>query len=290
MRWIDFRLVAFDTETTGLQPFDGDRIMEFAAVELQVNESYEVVGQTEHSFLINPEIPIPRKATEVTGITDEQVEDQPLFAARAETIHEILNDAIVVAHNLPFDLGFLRSEFRRCGKHLPRFRAEVDTLPLSQSRLPELKNHKLATLSHALRVELEGAHRAVNDALACGLCLVEISRRKNAPDGLDAFIEWSDGLGLPPDTGHVGVGERGLPEFLGGPHQGELVEAHPDYLHWMTLALERQEGQWHPRFPGALREWSRRWLRVRASGRARQAPRGASSQDWSLDPRPWATS
>lgn len=287
MRWFDCRLVAFDTETTGLNPHDGDRIMEFAAVELRVDETMRVVSAKPHDFLINPEMPIPRKATQVTGITDDDVADAPLFAERAGDVYRLLKDAVVVAHNLPFDLAFLRSELERAGSSWPPTRAEVDTLTLSQRRMSELKVHKLGEVARVLAVPLDNAHRATHDAEACGRVMVEIARRFEAPVDVDGFVDWADAMSPPPDTGHLVIGSHGLPEFASGPHKGRPVEAFPDYLQWMTLALERKDGRWRARFPESVQRWARRWLRVRGAGRIRANPRGQSSADWNLDPAPW---
>ncbi len=290
MRWIDCRLVAIDTETTGLDPYsvsDPDRIMEMAAVELQMDAQLRVVQARPHHWLIHPDRPIPRKATQVTGITDEDVAGAPRFAERAGELRRLLTDAIIVAHNLPFDLGFLRTELERAGMAWPRTRAEVDTLTLSQRRMTDLKVHKLGEVARALGVPLDNAHRATDDAEACGRVLVEMARRFEAPLDLESFVDWTDAMSPPPDTGHLAVGARGVPEFLEGPYKGDTVDAHPDYLQWMAMALERRDGRWVSRYPESLQRWARRWLRARAAGRFRQAARGQSSADWNIDPATW---
>ena len=287
MRWTDCRVVAFDTETTGLNPLDGDRIIEFAAVELTVDEDLQVVATKAHDFLINPQISIPRAAMQVTGITDADVAGKPTFERRAAEVRRVLEGAVIVAHNLPFDLAFLRMELERAGSAWPPTRAEVDTLSLSQRRMSDLRVHKLANVARALGVPLDNAHRATHDAEACGRVLVEMARRHNAPRDIDGFVAWADALAPPPDTGHLALGANGMPQFQMGPHTGEGVEAHPDHLQWMTMALERRDGAWQPRFPDSVREWARRWLRVRGAGRIRGAARSQGSQDWTLDPAPW---
>ena len=290
MRWIDCRIVAFDTETTGLNPHEEanrDRVMEFAAVELMVDEKLRVSGTKPHHFLIHPQMKIPSKSTQVTGITDEDVKDAPPFAARAEEVRALLSDAIIVAHNLPFDLAFLRMELEGAGTSWPRTRAEVDTLTLSQRRMSDQRVHKLAEVARTLGVPLDNAHRATHDAEACGRIFVEIARRFEAPQDLDGLIDWADAMGPPPDTGHLGIGSRGIPEFLEGPFRGSTVETHPDHLQWMTMALERVDGRWRNRYPESVQRWARRWLRVRAAGRIRQSARGSSAQDWNIDPPTW---
>ena len=310
--------MAFDTETTGLNWPEGDRVIEFAAVELRLDARGEVEGVQVYNQLFNPEIPIPKEASRVNGITDDRVADEPLFAECAQKVAAQLEGAIVIAQNLPFDYGFIRMELERVGLRWPRTRAEVDTLPLAMQLLPQLSSYKLSSLCEAMGVPLEGAHRASNDAEATGRVLLELARRKGAPDGLDAFIEWADAVAPPPDTGHLRLGDRGVVELCEEPWAGRTVEELPDILQWMTMALERRDGSWVHRYPPAVRSWARRWLRLRASGSAKPAtPRGAwgvavsapagllasgaaapkaavdsslrrgSSAEWNLEPTPW---
>ena len=290
MRWIDCRLVAIDTETTGLDPHnltEPDRIMEVAAVEFKLDPSLRVLNVRPYHQLIHPERLIPRKATQVTGITDEHVKDAPRFVERASEVRRLIEGAIVVAHNLPFDMAFLRMELERAGLSWPRTRVEVDTLTLSQRRMSEMKVHKLGEVARTLGVPLDNAHRATDDAEACGRVLVEMAKRFEAPSELEGFAEWADAMCPPPDTGHLSIGEGGIAVFLEGPYKGQTVEAHPDYLQWMTMALERRDGRWVSRFPDSVQRWAKRWLRVRGAGRIRQSPRGGSAGEWNIDPAAW---
>ena len=86
MQWKNRKIVAFDTETTGLSPFLDDRVIEFAAVVFQLDESGGIARTTEHAWLINPGIPIPRTVTQITGITNDDVQDKQPFAEYAEQI------------------------------------------------------------------------------------------------------------------------------------------------------------------------------------------------------------
>ncbi len=287
MPWTEHRIIAFDTETTGLNPFDGDRVMEFGAVELQIDSEFRVSGVKAHDWLINPGIPIPREVTRVTGITDEHVSNKPPFSSMAKEIQALLNDAIVIAHNLAFDLAFLRLELERCDLNWPVTVAEVDTLHISRAKLTEQRRHNLGHIAKLFGVPLDNAHRATDDAEACGRVFAEFCRRYNAPQETHEMIIWADAVGPPPDTGHIGLSEKGLPVFLDGPHSGERVDQHPDHLQWMTMALERQDNEWNPRFPMSVHEWAKRWLRARASGRFEANPRGGGPRDWGLDPAPW---
>lgn len=286
-RWTDCRLVAFDTETTGLRPFDGDRVIEFGAVELFVDGELRVARAQRHDFLINPGIPIPRESSKVSGITDDDVADQPGFEQRAPRIRELLAGAILVAHNLAFDMAFLRAELGRCGLFWPTTLAEIDTLPLSQRLLHHLRQHKLGMICKELGVDLVEAHRASNDAEACGRAFVELARRHRAPDDLDEMVIWADAASAPPATGHLEMGPQGAPIFLDGPHAGKSVEEHPETLQWMAIAQVREGDRFVPRYPAPVREWARRWLRARASSRARASARGGGAGEWGLDPAPW---
>ena len=287
MPWNQHRIVAFDTETTGLNPFDGDRVIEFGAVEMTVDAEYRVTGVKAHDWLIDPETPIPREVTRVTGIKDEDVAGKPVFKKLAKDIHQLLDGAIVVAHNLAFDLAFLQLEFGRCDMHWPVTIAEVDTLHISRAKLSDQRKHNLGHICGLFGVPLDNAHRATDDAEACGRVLMEFARRYNAPLDTDEMIIWADAVGPPPDTGHLGLGDDGRPVFLSGDLQGERVDLHPDHLQWMTMAIEHREGQWHKRFPPPVHEWAKRWLRARASGRFQASPRGGGPKDWGLDPAPW---
>lgn len=285
--WQRHRIVAFDTETTGLNAFDGDRVIEFGAVELHVSPTGEVDDVTAHQFFINPGIPIPRAASKVSGITDDDVADAPPFDEVADRVRKVLGGAILVAHNLAFDRNFLRTELERVGRFWPATVAEVDTLPLAQRLMPKLRSYRLESVCQSLSVPLDNAHRASHDAEACGRAMVEIARRNGAPDALEEFVEWADAVSAPPVTGHIEVSHEGVPVFLTGPFEGESVEKHPDHLEWMILALERRGDRWHPRFPESVRRWARRYLRARSTGRGRTNPRSQGHADWTLEPPAW---
>jgi len=289
-RWTRHRLVAFDTETTGLNAFDGDRVIEFGGVELIVGAGGEVEDVRHHQFFVNPGIPIPREVTRITNITDDDVADAPPFEHVADRVIKVLNNAILIAHNLAFDRNFLRLELERTGRSWPVNVAEVDTLPLSQRLMPKQRSHRLEAVCETLGVPLDNAHRASHDAEACGRALIELARRHGAPDDTRAFIEWADAVSPPPETGHVTMGRHGFPEFVVGEFAGEPVERHPDHLEWMTFALERRGDRWHPRFPESVRTWARRWLRACAAGRGRTNPRSQGYADWTLEPSPWTRS
>src|SRR5262245_26141908 len=111
MKWRSLPIVAFDTETTGLEPFAGDRIIEFAAVRISLDEQGRVRDRQEVAWLLDPEREIPRKVTEITGIGPRDVAHAPRFAEKAAEIRELLANAITIAHNYTFDLAFITREF-----------------------------------------------------------------------------------------------------------------------------------------------------------------------------------
>lgn len=284
MSWRIRSVVAFDTETTGLFPENGDRVIEFAGVELKLAPDGTVASVVAHQYLFNPGIPIPREASEVSGIRDEDVASRPAFAAHAEAIHRLLTGAVTVAHNYPFDQRFLTQEFSRCGLRWPAPPAEIDTVDLSRRFFADARGHKLGELCARLEIPLVGAHRATNDAEACGRAFVALTHRHAAPDDIEGLIDWADAVGEPPPGGAIRRREDGTLVFGSGRHEDEPVDEHPDAMGHMLFARERVDGAWRPAWPESTRRWVERWLRIRASGRAAQAMKGFGASDWGIDP------
>mgnify|MGYP003340586168 CR=1 FL=1 len=218
-----------DTETTGLHPEEGHRVIEFAGVEFKLNPDGSVRQVIPHHHLFNPEMPIPKESTDVSGIRDEDVAKAPVFAQHAQSIHRLLANAITIAHNYPFDQRFLSYEFARVNLKWPYPVAEVDTVDLSRQFFPDAKSHKLGELAARLEIPLVGAHRATNDAEACGRCFLELARRQNAPSELAEMLDWGGAVGLPPETGHLSRTSEGI-QFVEGEHKGDALEDHPDTL------------------------------------------------------------
>ena len=106
------REIVFDTETTGLNPATGDRLVEIGCVEL-VNRVE--TGQTFHCYF-NPERSMPIEAEQVHGLSDRFLADKPLFVHQVEELLEFIGDAPLVAHNASFDFGFLNWELGACGR------------------------------------------------------------------------------------------------------------------------------------------------------------------------------
>lgn len=155
------REIAFDTETTGLFWDDGDRVIEVGCVELL---NHIPTGRT-FRRLINPGRLVSDKTVEITGITDEMLENEPPFEAIAEELLEFIGDSTVVAHNAKFDRGFLNMELELCGREIipePRW---VDTVALAKEKFPGAQA-SLDALCKRFNVSLDSRvfHGALLDA------------------------------------------------------------------------------------------------------------------------------
>jgi DNA polymerase-3 subunit epsilon len=126
------REVVLDTETTGLDPADGHRIIEIGCVELL---DHFPSGKTFQAYL-NPERPVPRDSQDIHGLSDAFLSDKPLFTGIVDELFAFLGDAAIVIHNAGFDLKFLNAELHRIGrKPIPYARA-IDTIEIAKSRIP----------------------------------------------------------------------------------------------------------------------------------------------------------
>lgn len=154
------RQIVLDTETTGLDPASGDRVIEVAAIEIF---NFMPTGATFHE-LVDPERDIPEEATRVHGMTAEMLRGKPLFRDIAGRMLDFLGDSEIIAHNAPFDFGFLDAELVRAGQpKLDRARM-VDSLAVAKRRYPGLPN-SLDSLCRRLGVDntMRTAHNALLD-------------------------------------------------------------------------------------------------------------------------------
>jgi DNA polymerase III subunit epsilon len=163
------RQIFLDTETTGLSPESGDRVIEIGCVEM-VNRRY-----TERNlhFYLNPERPNHEDAVKVHGLTDEFLADKPLFAAVVDELLEYVAGAEIVIHNAAFDIGFLNEELKRLGR--PKFTdfvAQVtDSLTMAREMFPG-KSNSLDALCK--RLEVDNSNRALHGALLDAGLLAEV--------------------------------------------------------------------------------------------------------------------
>ncbi|WP_020612822.1 3'-5' exonuclease [Sediminispirochaeta bajacaliforniensis] len=153
--------VSFDFETTGLDSFR-DRILEIGAVSWRQGKTKETF-----SSLVRPGIPVPPASTAVHGITDDDLLDAPDEKGALVSFLRFIEGKVAVAHNLPFDYGFLESSVDRLGLSLGDT-LFVDTLTLSRRVYPGLPSYALGNLITFLNLSQEDAHRALSDASDCG--------------------------------------------------------------------------------------------------------------------------
>lgn len=163
------RQIVLDTETTGLNPRSGDRIIEIGCVEI-VNR--RLTGNNFHTY-INPERDSEEGALAVHGLTTEFLSDKPKFAEIADTLRDYVKDAEIIIHNAPFDLAFLNAEFERMG--FPRFAEHVamvtDTLVQAKEMHPGKRNSLDALCD---RYGISNAHRTLHGALLDAELLAEV--------------------------------------------------------------------------------------------------------------------
>lgn len=161
------REIVFDTETTGLDPFQGDRMVEIGCIEL-VNRF--PTGKTFHCYF-NPERDMPEGALRVHGLTIEFLKDKPLFAHKADELVAFLDDAQLVAHNAMFDLSFLNAELERIGAAPVGRDRMVDTLLLARRKHPGSPN-RLDDL--CVRYAVDNSRRTKHGALLDAELLAEV--------------------------------------------------------------------------------------------------------------------
>jgi DNA polymerase-3 subunit epsilon len=161
------REVVFDTETTGLDPKTGDRLVEIGCIEL-VNRV--PTGRTFHGYF-NPDRPMPIEAEQVHGLSDAFLADKPRFHESAEDLLEFLAESPLVAHNAQFDFGFLNCELAACGLDEISLERMVDTLGIARRRHPGAK-HSLDAL--CTRYGIDRSHRVKHGALLDAELLAQV--------------------------------------------------------------------------------------------------------------------
>jgi len=188
----DTVFVAFDTETTGFSS-KKDRMVEIGAVKFCGNG--EVLATT--NWLVNPQREIPYYATKVHGITTEMAAEARVFAEVWPEFEAFCGDAILMAHNAPFDIEFLKAELKRA-KIKPAALPVADSLPLFRDWFPRAMSHSLEPLSTYLGVSGDTYHRAEADAFyIVNIFNIGMKRRSAMTIGRlerDANgLEWLDG-------------------------------------------------------------------------------------------------
>jgi DNA polymerase-3 subunit epsilon len=186
------RLIVLDTETTGLSPENGDRIIEIGCVELL---NRRLTGANKH-FYLNPERPNHEDAVRIHGLTDEFLADKPKFAEVVDELMDYLAGAEVVIHNAAFDVGFLDKELERLGR--PRFASHVacvtDTLAMARDLYPG-KSNSLDALCK--RLEVDNTTRTLHGALLDAGLLAEVYvRMTRGQESLVIDVSDAAGVGI----------------------------------------------------------------------------------------------
>ena len=196
------REIVFDTETTGLNPASGDRMVEIGCVEIYNRVE---TGRHFHAYFF-PERDMPHDAELVHGLSAAFLSDKPLFSESAEALLDFLEDSPLVAHNAGFDFGFLNFELERCGRPAVSMTRMVDTLTLARSKHPGAK-HSLDAL--CVRFGIDRSHRIKHGALLDAQLLAQV------------YVELTGGrqigLGLVADTGRVSVQASARPVTIREP-------------------------------------------------------------------------
>jgi len=158
LKELDF--VVVDVEATGAKT-PPNRLIELGAYRIRG-------GRVVDKFvtLINPEIPIPRFVATLTGISNEMVRDAPVFADVVPKWLDFVSEAVLVAHNAPFDTSFLNHEISRVYPGHRMVNPHLCTVRLSRRAMPDLSNHRLETIASHFSIPIASRHRAGSDALA----------------------------------------------------------------------------------------------------------------------------
>ncbi|MEM6383319.1 MAG: DNA polymerase III subunit epsilon [Pseudomonadota bacterium] len=165
------REIVFDVETTGLRAAEGDRVCEIAAIEMV---DYVPTGQTFHHY-VNPMMPMPAKAEEIHGLSDEFLADKAEFHTLADDWLTFIGDARLVAHNAMFDFGFVNAELERSSRPTMSFERMIDTVAIARRKFPGSDN-SLDALCNRFGIDLSARtkHNALLDTQLLAEVYVEL--------------------------------------------------------------------------------------------------------------------
>ncbi len=167
----ELEFCVLDFETTGLYPYNGDRIVEVGLVRLN---SEALLG--DFGCLVNPKIPIPEVVSKINHITQAMVEMEPVIEDRMDSILEFSKNSVLAGHNLSFDLSFLNFQLQKMNRDKMDLWL-VDTLKVAKALLPQLPRFTLGHVAEFLKIKNKEAHRAVADAQATGLVLQALIKK-----------------------------------------------------------------------------------------------------------------
>ena len=232
------REIIFDTETTGLSPTGGDRLVEIGCVEM-VNRVE--TGRTYHAYF-NPQRSMPSEAEAVHGLSEKFLSDKPDFAETVEALLEFIGDAPLIAHNATFDFGFLNHELGRCARDPVCLSRMICTLVLARSRHPGAK-HSLDAL--CTRFGVDRSHRVKHGALLDAQLLAQV------------YVELTGGRQIGLGLLAVPSGHCDLQVAIGSPAQRPVRPARAHFASLEELAKHAQfvaglENPLWPRISAAL--------------------------------------
>lgn len=209
------REIIFDTETTGLDPNTGDRMVEIGCIEM-VNRV--ATGRTFHEYF-NPDRDMPAEAERVHGLSATFLSDKPRFSEKVQALLEFIGDDPLVAHNAQFDFGFLNFELGLCGQTCIGDDRMVDTLVLARRRHPGAK-HSLDALCS--RYGVDRSHRTLHGALLDAelLAQVYVELTGGRQIGLQLAVDNTDGEKSSPTRFVPKTGDYRAPR----PHAASLHE------------------------------------------------------------------
>ncbi|MEQ9146197.1 MAG: DNA polymerase III subunit epsilon [Parvibaculaceae bacterium] len=217
------REIVLDTETTGISPDEGHRLVEIGCVEL---ENHMPTGRTFHVY-INPERDMPEGAFKVHGLSEEFLSDKPKFAEVADDFVAFIADAPLVIHNAAFDMGFLNAELKRSGRQVLPPSQAVDTLAIARKKFPGAQN-SLDALCR--RFNVDNSNRVKHGALLDSELLAEVYLELigGREPGLSLAAETASGTDEAGRIAHVRRPQR--PEKLPSLLTAEEREAHAAFV------------------------------------------------------------
>ncbi len=233
------REIVFDTETTGLDPKSGDRIVEIGGIELW---NHIPTGKSFHRYL-NPERPVPPEAARVHGLDDAFLKDKPLFAAVVDEMLEFFGDAQLIAHNAMFDLGFLNAELARLSRQPIAAERIVDTLQLARRKHPGSPASLDALMS---RYQIDSSRRTMHGALLDAELLSEVyieligGRQTSLGLGVEAETAAQAAAGNGPGV----IGQRTIPRAF-------QISAEDIAAHEAAVAALGDKALWRKYLPAA---------------------------------------
>ena len=178
----ELKEIVFDTETTGLKPEDGEKIVEIAAVEL-IN--HIPTGKTYHQY-INPHRKVSEKALKVHGLSEEFLKAKPSFAEIAQDWIDFVGDAKLIAHNANFDMKFINNELKQAGYKEYEPDRFIDTLEMARTLFPQQKND-LDTLCE--RYHIDNSSRTIHGALIDTQLLAQVYIKLLYPEQIKQAID-----------------------------------------------------------------------------------------------------